>query len=504
MPAISRPIAIGLVTLAASLAACAASAQDGVTDDRAAIEALQARYMFAMDWRNAEAYRDTFAEDGALVSAAGEEEGDAIGSFLRARAPDGGDQRPARTRHSIANVVLDIDGDRARGRAYWVAVSNADDAREARLDSYGHYEDELVRENGAWRFARREIFNEMLEDRAASDVRPTAALTPPPVVGDSYADDRAAIEDLQARYVFAMDWLDADAYADTFVEDGEVRMGDRVERGREAIETVIADYRAIVRGDPDGADQELRPPAARHVVTNVVVDVDGDAARAWAYWNTLANDNPERAPEVGSYGSYADELVKIDGRWLFKSRTVYNETRADRVAPAAPPFPIQIDAGPPADGSPADDRAAIENLQARYMFALDWRDPDAYAATFAEDGEVVSAAATARGREAIRAEVVAMRESDRAAAAAAGLRPFSRRHVITNLVLDIDGDRAAGRAYWTSYNNDNPERAPYLESFGHYEDELVKVDGEWLFARRVIYNEETADRAASDDWPLAE
>ena len=26
-------------------------------------------------------------------------------------------------------------------------------------------------------------------------------------------------------------------------------------------------------------------------------------------------------------------------------------------------------------------------------------------------------------------------------------------------------------------------------TFGHYEDEMVKVNGEWLFARRRIYNE---------------
>ena len=28
-----------------------------------------------------------------------------------------------------------------------------------------------------------------------------------------------------------------------------------------------------------------------------------------------------------------------------------------------------------------------------------------------------------------------------------------------------------------------------LGGYGHYEDNLAKVDGEWLFARRRIYNE---------------
>ena len=37
---------------------------------------------------------------------------------------------------------------------------------------------------------------------------------------DGYADDRAAIIDLQHRYVLAMDYFDADGYAAVFAEDG--------------------------------------------------------------------------------------------------------------------------------------------------------------------------------------------------------------------------------------------------------------------------------------------
>ena len=36
----------------------------------------------------------------------------------------------------------------------------------------------------------------------------------------SYAEDRAQIEDLQARYMFALDFRDLDKYASTFTEDG--------------------------------------------------------------------------------------------------------------------------------------------------------------------------------------------------------------------------------------------------------------------------------------------
>lgn len=485
--------------LFATLVACQPSgpASDhyaSVTDDRAAIEALLARNMFAQDWHNAKAYRDTFSSDGVLISAAARETGDAVGAAMS--------KAQSNARHSTTNVVLQIDGDSALGRAYWIAVSKSAD-QKPQLDGYGYYQDEFVKEGGAWRISRREVFDETLDDYASAPGRPTAAFTPPPVVGDSYADNRAAIRDLQARYLYAMNWFDKEAYADTFTPDGKVYMGERVETGREEIYTVITDYRGIILGSPTGGKDGMRSPASRHAITNVVVDIQGDTAKSWAYWNTYQNDNLSRSAELGNYGSYADELVKVDGRWYFTSRKIFNQMRAERVAPAELPVPAHIDAGPPPAASEADDRAAIENLQARYMFALDWQDPEAYAATFAADGVLVSAVAEAKGRDAIRAEVVKMRQNDQAAAEP-NLFPFSRRHVITNLVLNIHGDRATGRAYWIGFINDNHDRKPFLESYGHYEDELVKVNGEWLFASRKILNELRPDRAASGEWPLAQ
>ena len=63
---------------------------------------------------------------------------------------------------------------------------------------------------------------------------------------------------------------------------------------------------------------------------------------------------------------------------------------------------------------------------------------------------------------------------------------------------------AAPEAVLVGYNNDDPQRTPYVESYGHYEDELVKVEGQWLFKKRTIFNELRPDRAASGKWPLAQ
>jgi hypothetical protein len=150
----------------------------------------------------------------------------------------------------------------------------------------------------------------------------------------------------------------------------------------------------------------------------------------------------------------------------------------------------------------ARDRAEIEDLQGRYLFALDWQDPQLYASTFTPDGVLVWAGGTVTGRQAIVSEMTKAREVDaRAAAGVAPLRPARRRHFISNLVLRIDGDRATGRAYWFEFNNDIRDRRPYLGAYGHYEDELRRVAGHWLFTRRRIFNEQRDDMVATGTNP---
>jgi hypothetical protein len=121
----------------------------------------------------------------------------------------------------------------------------------------------------------------------------------------------------------------------------------------------------------------------------------------------------------------------------------------------------------------AEERAQIENLQARYLFALDFKDHDLYVTTFTENGILDVGSGEIVGRAAIKAAVANM--------------PGGRHH-ITNLVLRINGDRATARAGWM-HTGTNAEGRMTIGGYGHYEDDLVKVNGEWLFARRRIYNE---------------
>ena len=141
----------------------------------------------------------------------------------------------------------------------------------------------------------------------------------------------------------------------------------------------------------------------------------------------------------------------------------------------------------------AEDRSAIEDLQARYLFALDFHDPDLYVTTFTEDGVLDVGSGEIRGRKAIH-DVIAKMPNPQTSSAE-GRRPAVGRHNISNIVLKVTGNKAVGRSYWFHYSNDNPTRAGVFDGFGHYEDELVKVKGQWLFTKRRIYNEQRAEWA---------
>jgi len=157
----------------------------------------------------------------------------------------------------------------------------------------------------------------------------------------------------------------------------------------------------------------------------------------------------------------------------------------------------------PKGSSYGDDRSMIEDLQARYLFAFDWGDADGYANTFAEDGVLNFGWGEFKGREAIKGfmKMDDNRGENSGQTTPEGERPRVGRHIISNIVVKIDGDRATGRAYWTHMTT-GPTGYGTVDFFGHYEDDMVKVNGEWLFSRRHIYNEAIPEWAAGRNNPV--
>ncbi len=154
-------------------------------------------------------------------------------------------------------------------------------------------------------------------------------------------------------------------------------------------------------------------------------------------------------------------------------------------APAAPPA-----AKPALSPTRAlADRLAIEDLLARYEWALDAGDAQGYGALFAEDGVITSNFANPNGRAAIVKMIVDLKArmgTARPAGAPEGVaNPILIQHILSNIVIDLHGDTADAKSTWTEIWN---PKGPSLEvrAAGHYEDKLVRKGGKWWFARRHI------------------
>ena len=150
------------------------------------------------------------------------------------------------------------------------------------------------------------------------------------------------------------------------------------------------------------------------------------------------------------------------------------------------------------------DRAEIEDLMARYLFAIDYADWDAYVATFAEDGELEFASGKSKGREAIRAAVTRFAEGIGRFYHTADGQPAKLRHIVLQTVIRVEGNRAWGRSQWLEMANHGPGDEPKIGTYGIYEDEFVKVGGRWLIARRNVLNEFIPNRSSGPENPVAE
>jgi len=142
----------------------------------------------------------------------------------------------------------------------------------------------------------------------------------------------------------------------------------------------------------------------------------------------------------------------------------------------------------------AQERADIENLAYRYLFALDWRDAETYANTFAPDGVLNYGGGQAVGRDEIRAMVQGLRDREmaRLEPGDTGQGSAHPQHFVTAMVIDVseDGTRAVTQAYWMMVRGVEVR----VTSYGHYVDELAKINGEWLYTSRRTYNEQAEGR----------
>src|SRR5215510_6999011 len=130
-------------------------------------------------------------------------------------------------------------------------------------------------------------------------------------------EDRIAVEDVMARYVWVVDSLDAEGYVAVFTEDAVIDSNGSISKGQEEICKIVTNL--IKRRDDNKAKGE---PTANlyHMTSNVRITFPkANEALHQSYWQTVRRDIDGRMI-VAAMGRSEDHLVKRNGKWLIQSR----------------------------------------------------------------------------------------------------------------------------------------------------------------------------------------
>jgi uncharacterized protein (TIGR02246 family) len=132
-------------------------------------------------------------------------------------------------------------------------------------------------------------------------------------------EDRIAVEDVMARYVWTVDSLDADGYVAVFTEDAVIDANGTISKGHAEIRKIVTSL--IQRRDENKA-KGLPTANLYHVISNVRITFPkaGEALHQ-SYWQTVRRDKDGKM-SAAAMGRSEDRLVKRNGKWLIQSRTL--------------------------------------------------------------------------------------------------------------------------------------------------------------------------------------
>ena len=487
---ISRVLS-GLTLGAVMLALLPAAAQRGsgtmmlTADDHVQIQQLVTRLGYALDTgaNDGAMFADLFTEDGVFGAAKGRAQ---LAALARARSEG------AANRHFVSNVIVKPAERGAIGTQYEALFAVGQDGNQSAIARTGRYEDTYTKTPAGWRIQKREFFPSISTteaDKAAVPQAPASGGQQPPVIVDRQrtgspsaltALDYLEIQRLVASYGHALDnglaqTDNGPAYAGLFTPDG---VAFRRLKGFEPLA-------AIARAQPHG------PRYARHFLTNVTIAPSPEGATGEQYLVVIDPPEGGKPGRLFLGGHYEDIYVKTAEGWRYKSRTLFNANlgaEAPSALPPSEPMPAAVRVATPgrSEGTASftsEDYVEIQQLVARYAFALDTADNNGYtyADLFAADGTFNDT----RGRDALAALPRGPRRG-----------PLYVRNYGAVAIIQPTSEGATGIQYAQAMDFEPGGRSGVLDHFGHYEDVYVRSAQGWRFKSRRFVNESQASLKA--------
>jgi hypothetical protein len=138
--------------------------------------------------------------------------------------------------------------------------------------------------------------------------------------------DRAAIIDHINDYYGQFRKDGVQDFASFFTADAKLDVNGWVVSGHDGIKGIYSQAGFI--GDDEKAPKAegaVPKGVGETLYTNLDIDLKGDKAVVNMIWLTLGAELLTSPPKVTEYGTEWAELVKQDGRWLFKNRIIRSE-----------------------------------------------------------------------------------------------------------------------------------------------------------------------------------
>lgn len=129
-----------------------------------------------------------------------------------------------------------------------------------------------------------------------------------------------------------------------------------------------------------------------------------------------------------------------------------------------------------------EDESAISRIINEYAERLTRRDFDGYAALFAQQGVWENRGTVKKGAAEIKEMLVGMFGQP-----APGYVNTQNYMLVSNVLVNVDGDRATANSRQTSIRRDENGN-PLVILGGRYEDEFIRENGEWKILHRVDYS----------------